>query len=147
VGGEPGQVFEYFIDPAKMVMWMGTEADARPPSRRGVPDQPVWPGGHARRVLESIDLTNRLHVGLETALFKRPTPVDAGGVSLTPEGETRVRLVPPAPEARGGCPASSRLAVTTCEARAPASGGDPGSDPGETSVERRGAARRRALPE
>src|SRR2546422_585945 len=113
VAASPDSVFEYFTDPAKMVMWMGVEATLDP-----------RPGGvcRPRRVVFTW--------GWETALFKTPPQSTLVEVSLTPDGEDTVvrlahrRLKPEAVALHraGWHHYLPRLALA-------ASGADPGDDP------------------
>jgi uncharacterized protein YndB with AHSA1/START domain len=131
VAASPDTVFEYFVDPAKMVMWMGTEATLDP--RPGGVCR-VNPSGQAAMLGEFVEIDRPRRIvftwGWETALFKTPPHSTLVEVSLTPEGEdTVVRLAHRrlAPEAvalhrAGWHHYLARLALA-------ASGADPGRDP------------------
>jgi uncharacterized protein YndB with AHSA1/START domain len=94
VAASPDSVFEYFIDPAKMVEWMGTEATLDP--RPGGVCR-INPSGQAAMLGEFVEVDPPRRVvftwGWETALFKTPPQSTLVEVSLTPDGEdTVVRL-------------------------------------------------------
>src|SRR6266480_6881089 len=94
VEASPDSVFEYFTDPAKMVMWMGTEATLDP--RPGGVCR-INPSGQAAMLGEFVEVDRPRRVvftwGWETALFKTPPQSTLVEVSLTPDGEaTVVRL-------------------------------------------------------
>jgi uncharacterized protein YndB with AHSA1/START domain len=130
VAASPESVFEYFTDPTKMVMWMGTEATLHP-----------RPGGVCRidcgqtvmlGEFVEVDRPRRIVFtwGWETALFKTPPQSTLVEVSLTPDGEDTVvrlahrRLKPEAVALHraGWYHFLARLALA-------ASGTDPGRDP------------------
>jgi uncharacterized protein YndB with AHSA1/START domain len=131
VAASPDSVFEYFVDPAKMVMWMGTEATLDP--RPGGVCR-VNPSGQAAMLGEFVEVDRPRRVvftwGWETALLKTPPQSTLVEVSLTPEGEGTVvrlahrRLQPEAVAVHraGWHHYLSRLALA-------ASGSDPGRDP------------------
>jgi uncharacterized protein YndB with AHSA1/START domain len=131
VAASPESVFDYFTDPAKMVMWMGTEATLDP--RPGGICR-VNPSGQAAMLGEFVEVDRPRRVvftwGWETALFKTPPQSTLVEVSLTPEGEDTVvrlthrRLKPEAVALHraGWHHYLSRLALA-------ASGADPGRDP------------------
>ena len=95
VAASPDSVFEYFTDPAKMVMWMGIEATLDP--RPGGVCR-INPSGQAVMLGEFVEVDRPRRVvftwGWETAQFKTPPQSTLVEVSLTPDGEnTVVRLV------------------------------------------------------
>jgi len=94
VAASPDSVFEYFTDPAKMVMWMGIEATLDP--RPGGVCR-INPSGQAVMLGEFVEVDRPRRIvftwGWETALFKTPPQSTLVEVSLTPDGEdTLVRL-------------------------------------------------------
>jgi len=94
VAASADTVFEYFIDPEKMVKWMGVEATLDP--RPGGVCR-INPSGQAAMLGEFVELDRPRRVvftwGWETALFKTPPQSTLVEVSLTPDGEdTVVRL-------------------------------------------------------
>ena len=131
VAASPDSVFEYFTDPAKMVMWMGTEATLDP--RPGGVCR-INPSGQAAMLGEFVEVDRPRRVvftwGWETALFKTPPQSTLVEVSLTPDGEDTVvrlahrRLKPElvALHRAGWHHYLPRLALA-------ASGADPGHDP------------------
>ena len=131
VAASPDSVFEYFTDPAKMVMWMGIEATLDP--RPGGVCR-INPSGQAVMLGEFVEVDRPRRIvftwGWETAQFKTPPQSTLVEVSLTPEGEgTVVRLAHrrPKPELvalhrAGWAHYLPRLVLA-------ASGADPGRDP------------------
>ena len=131
VAASPDSVFEYFTDPAKMVMWMGTEATLDP--RPGGVCR-INPSGQAAMLGEFVEVDRPRRIvftwGWETALFKTPPQSTLVEVSLTPDGEDTVvrlahrRLKPElVPLHRAG------WAHYMARLRLAASGADPGRDP------------------
>jgi uncharacterized protein YndB with AHSA1/START domain len=131
VAASPDSVFEYFIDPAKMVLWMGIEATLDP--RPGGVCR-INPSGQATMLGEFVGVDRPRRIvftwGWETAQFKTPPQSTLVEVSLTPEGEETVvrlahrRLKPElvALHRAGWAHYLARLALA-------ASGADPGRDP------------------
>jgi uncharacterized protein YndB with AHSA1/START domain len=131
VAASPDSVFEYFTDPAKMVMWMGVEATLDP--RPGGVCR-INPSGQAAMLGEFVEVDRPRRIvftwGWETAQFKTPPQSTLVEVSLTPEGEDTVvrlahrRLKPElvALHRAGWHHYLSRLALA-------ASGAEPGRDP------------------
>ena len=94
VAASPDTVFEYFTDPAKMVMWMGIEATLDP--RPGGVCR-INPSGQAVMLGEFVEVDRPRRIvftwGWETAQFKTPPQSTLVEVSLTEDGEdTVVRL-------------------------------------------------------
>jgi uncharacterized protein YndB with AHSA1/START domain len=94
VAASPDSVFDYFTDPAKMVMWMGVEATLDP--RPGGVCR-INPSGQAVMLGEFVEVDRPRRIvftwGWETAQFKTPPQSTLVEVSLTPDGqETVVRL-------------------------------------------------------
>jgi uncharacterized protein YndB with AHSA1/START domain len=94
IAASPETVFEYFVDPAKLVRWMGTTAHAEP-----------LPGGLFRIDYNGTDIARGTYLEVEPPRrvvfswgWEMPgDPVPPGGsivdVSLTPDGDgTLVRL-------------------------------------------------------
>ena len=131
VAASPDTVFEYFTDPAKMVMWMGIEATLDP--RPGGVCR-INPSGQAVMLGEFVEVDRPRRVvftwGWETAQFKTPPQSTLVEVSLTPVGEeTIVRLAHRqlprevvALHRAGWDHYLARLSIAAC-------GGDPGRDP------------------
>jgi uncharacterized protein YndB with AHSA1/START domain len=131
VAASPDSVFEYFVDPTKMVMWMGTEATLDP--RPGGVCR-INPSGQAAMLGEFVEVDRPRRIvftwGWETAAFKTPPQSTLVEVSLTPDGEDTVvrlahrRLKPElvALHRAGWSHYLPRLALA-------ASGADPGRDP------------------
>jgi uncharacterized protein YndB with AHSA1/START domain len=131
VAASPDSVFEYFTDPAKIVMWMGVEATLDP--RPGGVCR-INPSGQAAMLGEFVEVDRPRRIvftwGWETAQFKTPPQSTLVEVSLTPEGEDTVvrlahrRLKPElvALHQAGWHHYLPRLALA-------ASGADPGRDP------------------
>ena len=90
VAASPDSVFEYFTDPAKMVMWIGTEATLDP--RPGGVCR-INPSGQAAMLGEFVEVDRPRRIvftwGWETAQFKTPPQSTLVEVSLTPDGEDR----------------------------------------------------------
>jgi uncharacterized protein YndB with AHSA1/START domain len=94
VAASPDRIFDYFTDPAKMVMWMGTEATLDP--RPGGVCR-INPSGQAAMLGEFVELDRPRRIvftwGWETTLLKTPPQSTVVEVSLTPDGDdTLVRL-------------------------------------------------------
>jgi uncharacterized protein YndB with AHSA1/START domain len=94
IAAAPETVFEYFVDPVKMVEWMGLEAtlDPRP---GGVCRVSLAGGASVAGEFVEIDRPRRIVFtwGWELALFSTPPQSTVVEVSLTPDGEeTVVRL-------------------------------------------------------
>lgn len=88
VAAGPETVFAYFVDPAKMVQWMGTEATLDP--RPGGICR-INPTGHGMVLGEfiEVDPPNRVAFtwGLELEAFATPPQSTVVEVSLMPDGE------------------------------------------------------------
>src|SRR6266487_7133100 len=86
VAASPDSVFEYFIDPAKMVEWMGTEATLDP--RPGGICR-INPSGQVAMLGEFVEVDPPHRVvftwGWESAMFATPPQSTLVEVSLTPE--------------------------------------------------------------
>jgi len=94
VAARPETVFAYFIDPAKMVRWMGTDATLDPRAggmcRIKINDAAVVQGEFVE-----VDPPRRIVLtwGFERNLFAVPPQSSAVEITFTPDGEeTIVRL-------------------------------------------------------
>jgi uncharacterized protein YndB with AHSA1/START domain len=91
IAASPETVFAFFIDPAKLVQWMGTDATLDP--RPGGVCR-INPAGHAVMAGEFVEVDPPRRVvftwGWETELFATPPQSTLVEVSLTPDGEDTV---------------------------------------------------------
>src|SRR2546423_15615589 len=87
VAASPDSVFEYFTDPAKMVMWIGTEATLDP--RPGGVCR-INPSRQAAMLGEVLDVVRPRRIvvtgGWATAEFKTPPPSPSVAGPLAPAG-------------------------------------------------------------
>jgi uncharacterized protein YndB with AHSA1/START domain len=135
IAASPETVWEFFVNPEKLMRWMGTDAELDPQSG-GTYRNEVLPGHVARGEFVELDPPHRL---VFTWGWERsgddPSPVPPGSstieVELTPEGNrTSLRFVHrDLPNAEAAASHAHGWDHYLARLETAAGGGDPGEDP------------------